>query len=225
MIRLILCDTGALPPDSAIEMANGIPEICGVLRNGKSEEYLRDSYASYLALHRLFPSLGLGALPCLLRDGMGKPYPEGSRYGISISHRSGVALIGISDGCEIGVDIERYTDKDISHLADRFIKDMRFKELKCTDVELYFAKLDQSADLENISKNCVNDKNNLQIAQIDSHRDGYSAWTALESVLKCEGCGFGGVSAIEELKEHISVMTLHLEFNGSAYAISLAKKQ
>jgi 4'-phosphopantetheinyl transferase len=90
----------------------------------------------YVAAHgalRLVLASYLGAAPTTLRletDAAGKPHlADGSRLSVNLSHADGVALVAVTWGRRIGVDVERIGADSIHEIVNRFASARERQEL------------------------------------------------------------------------------------------------
>ena len=223
MINLIICDTGALTLEFARGAADGIPALEGVVPDGNKTR-ARDSLGAYLALFSLCPLVGFGELRAILRDEYGKPHDSRSGFDFSISHRGGIAALLLSDEGAVGVDIEVHlSDERIERVGKRFLSGFSPEEGEPFGLSLCFARLDELGKPNVIEKISDIDNNYLHIESISPKKDNYSAWTAMESLLKLSGRGFGDYTRLSEISEASRVLSYRFEYKGFEYTLSLAK--
>ncbi|MBR2930007.1 MAG: hypothetical protein IKC32_02140 [Clostridia bacterium] len=226
MIKLIVCETSGLSLSRAAELITSLPELYSMATAG-CDDAVRDNLSSYIALKLSYERLGLGELPEVYRSSEGRPVLDlkEKKMSVSISHRRGVSLIGISDEGAIGVDVEIYDGKkDMLSLIKRFAPRMLEAGSDKGKIELYFSRLSRDGSLDSFIKVDEIENKSLQIEYLSPKDDPYCAWVGLESVLKLEGGGFDDLDRLDELLDVSTVCSLTLSLDERRIAVGAAYK-
>jgi len=172
MIRLDGLRPDLLPSPTADEAARAASFIDGTLRR----RYLRSHGALRAVLARYTSErLDFALAP------HGKPYlPAAPELRFNLSHSHERALVGVTLGVEIGVDVERYRPmSDCLALAERFFP------------------ASEAAAFAAVSGT---------LPAPDREREFFRRWTRIEAVLKARGVGLYGIG--EELSGEWSIEEL-----------------
>ncbi len=129
----------------------------------QAEEWLAAHIALRVVLERVLGDAARGV--SFARAALGKPRLEGAPVAFSLSHIPGLALIALSRGGTVGVDVER-------------LRAVRVREPRRARLEAAGAALNQSLPLP-----AAGDARFLQ------------AWVRLEALAKAEGYGLGRLLA------------------------------
>jgi 4'-phosphopantetheinyl transferase len=190
MVRLDELRPDLLPPPIADEAARAARFIDGMPRR----RYLRSHGALRAVLARYTTArLDFAQAP------HGKPYlPAVHELRFNLSHSHERALIGVTLGVEIGVDVERFRPMpDCLALAERF-----FPPSEAAAFAAVFATMPAP----------------------DRERDFFRRWTRIEAVLKARGVGLYGMG--EELAGEWTIEELDTGTDaGAEYAAAVAVAQ
>lgn len=150
-------------------------------------------------------------------DVNGKPYLKNSDIFFSVSHTQDMALIGVSKN-KIGVDIEKINDAKIESIS------------KIVSKYAFGKSANKHNDIDNVNfcyDFCI--KKDLQPKKVDfqelnemKKENPYLLWTRIESILKCDGCGFKNVSSIDEFSDLQRTQSFEVEKEKERYIFSVS---
>lgn len=167
----------------------------------------------------------------------GKPIIPGTSYRISVSHDGGVGAVAISSTADVGIDIERLSEKTLETLTkvcDRFVPNFKPQPNALTSF-IYEEDTEPAPSFEIKLYELLPTKpfGKLYFGRVASptlyqSREGSNEekWTCAEALLKLDGRGFAAFSEIEELRESASLYSCLMQPTESTVpvAISLAMK-
>lgn len=233
------------------ERASTLPETLKQrINSARDAKTKNERIYSYVLLSFVLEKHGVkseDALKTLVYEDNKKPFLSDSNIKISLSHTNNMAMVGLSDQNEIGVDIEKiYEEKSesVSKLITRFFDEYAKKEAKPIEKTAWYTyDNDTEISVEDISKkyNFLNDlkislfflnEDNIlpfydfRFATLNKQSEQYLKWTSLESELKCEGGGF--LSLCKKKKGDICdifVCSSVLSISDDSYAMALAVKK
>lgn len=127
----------------------------------------------------------------------------------NISHSDGMVAVTLSDEGEVGVDIQaEIVSGRQEQLDKRFLSDLQIKSENLS-VDFYFCTLSNST---------------LEFRKIELRlSDGksfFDRWTALESVLKLDGGGFGSLSFAPVLMKNVKTDIRKINLLNKSYSLS-----
>lgn len=193
-------------------------DVLDYIKNGKSEEIKIERLAAYSTLFfALFSLYGKENFD-LCRKDFGKPYltenGEISRIHISISHTEGAVAVALSNEYEIGVDVQSVIDENrAERLEKRFFNSINIKE-ENVPLKLLYLRLsgDNDTSLEEIE--------NTEAKVTDFTKK----WAYCESLLKCDGGGFGSLEKIGDIQKQAKVIIQEVKINTKPFAVAIAIK-
>ncbi len=187
------------------------------IENGRSDEVKLERLTAYstlfFALFELYGKNDVG----LCRTDSGKPYlvenGEASKIRVSLSHSDGLVAVALSDECEIGVDIQsEIDDSRAERLEKRFFADINIKEEFFSQKLLYLNFSDSDTRLSEMEKP-------------EKCSSGFTEkWAYCESLLKCEGGGFGDLKRIQKIQKKTKTQTVKINQNSKQFALSTTIK-
>lgn len=168
-----------------------LPEKIKVyIEKAKNEEVKRERTLAYTTLLCSLEKLFSVKEARIEKNQNGKPYLKDSDIYISISHCDGFAVLALSDEGEIGVDIQSPVDEKTSlRLECRFLSDIQVKNQKTSIKYLSACFTEEGVIFNEI------------FPEPDGNTDFLSKWVYSESVMKCFGDGFSGISKIAEISD------------------------
>ena len=192
-------------------------DVISYIENSKNDEVRLERFTAYSTLFfALFELYGKKDLT-LCRTDSGKPYlienGNASKIQISISHSDGLVAVAISDEGDIGVDIQSEIDKSrAERLEKRFFTDINIKE------EIFPHKLFMlSFTEENVKLE--------EFKNVEAKLDGFTAkWAYCESIMKCDGGGFGSLDKIPNLQEKTKTIIYKINPNSKELILAITKK-
>lgn len=193
-------------------------DVLDYIKNGKSEEIKIERLAAYSTLFfALFSLYGKKNFE-LCRKDSGKPYltenGEISKIHISISHTEGAVAVALSDEYEIGVDVQSEIDENrAERLEKRFFNSININE---ENIPLKLLYLRLSGDNDTSLKEIENTE-----AEIT---DFTKKWAYCESLLKCDGGGFGSLEKISEIQKQAKVIIQTVKINTKPFVVVTAIK-
>ena len=192
-------------------------DVISYIENSKNDEVRLERYTAYSTLFfALFELYGKKDLT-LCRTDSGKPYlienGNASKIQISISHSDGLVAVALSDEGDIGVDIQSEIDKSrAERLEKRFFTDINIKE------EIFSHKLFMLSFTEE----------NVKLEEFKNAKakfDGFTAkWAYCESIMKCDGGGFGSLDKIPNLKEKTKTIIYKINPDFKEFILAITKK-
>ena len=192
-------------------------DVISYIENSKNDEVRLERFTAYstlfFALFELYEKKDL----TLCRTDSGKPYlienGNASKIQISISHSDGLVAVALSDEGDIGVDIQSEIDESrAERLEKRFFTDINIKEEIFPHRLLYLDFSDNDTKLLEMEK---------------PSKPGASfteKWTYCESLLKCEGGGFGSLEKISKIQNNTKTQTLKINQDSKQFALSTTIK-
>ena len=146
--------------------------------------------------------------PTLSHENSKKPTITSHNIFFNISHSDGIAVVSLSDNCDLGVDIQ--TDPDDlmkKRLEKRFLSDL---DPKSEELEIDFYLLEKSeGDL--LLSGILCEQNNSEFSD---------KWTAMESVMKLYGDGFSALPRLNELSTKSTTNIVNIRIADKRYSIS-----
>ena len=151
----------------------------------------------------------------------GKPYLINcdKKIYISVSHCIGLSAVCMSDDGEVGIDIQDEIDLErADRLKNRFFKDLEIKNnLQNENKILIFEFSDGIPALTTFGEK--------DLAIIDSTLDFTEKWSLAESLLKCDGGGFGMAGDVSKIQKSCYSSTVRLMRENKAFALSISIKK
>lgn len=155
-------------------------------------------------------------------NGNGKPYILGAKRNlyVNISHSDTLSAVCISDEGEVGVDVqERIDDARSARLEKRFFGGLEIKSDISKD-EISLTVFEETNEKFVLTKNT---KNRFEI--IENKNDYTEKWSLGESLLKCDGIGFGGAENVKEMQNSYSSLTTRISTENKEIALSITIKR
>ena len=192
-------------------------DVLDYIKNGKSEEIKTERLAAYSTLFFALFSLYGNKNFAICRKDSGKPYltenGEISAIRISISHTDGAVAVALSDEYEVGVDVQSEIDESrAERLEKRFFNSINTTEESIPPELLNLRFGDNEMSLEPIKST------NIKVS------DFTKKWAYCESLLKCDGGGFGSLEKISDIQKQTNVSIYTVEINEKPYAVATAVK-
>ena len=192
-------------------------DVISYIENSKNDEVRLERFTAYSTLFfALFELYGKKEV-VLCRTDSGNPYlvenGKTSKIRISLSHSDGLAAVALSDEGDIGVDIQSEIDKSrAERLEKRFFADINIKE------EIFPHKLFMlSFTEENVKLE--------EFKNVEAKLDGFTAkWAYCESIMKCDGGGFGSLDKIPNLQEKTKTIIYKINPNSKEFILAITKK-
>lgn len=151
-------------------------------------------------------------------DEKGKPKINQSKLHCSVSRTDGIAAVAINKERPIGVDVEKIDvskKEKIASLVSRFGFDSE-KTVICENPKIIlFTEKDGK-----IVKN-----SGLQFEKKSDENINFLRWTALESILKCDGRGFEAIKMISDISNDVHTESFLFSVDGHMYALSLSENK
>ena len=216
MISAIICDTSAF--------LDGGADACAFIKDsascGPREAERRAAYKLLSCLYSLLcPD---SPMPEIRRREGGKPYFDSGELSFSISYRPGVALVAISDGGEIGADVELIvSDKEerMRALIARYAGKAETTELTSEGISLSVATMDAEGNIEIHNKN---DNIRLHNRTKENENTPWVDWTVLEAVMKAHGSGLADYARIGELLTNTEAVSYTVSLGSILCAVTVA---
>ncbi len=226
MIYALVADSEFLDYSLAVERLS--PEERQYVERKKTPGGRKESLAARLALSALYERVIKKEPPCLRADEYGKPYYEQKEgypcVDISISHSSGVALVGIAVRCDlcVGVDIEKQSELPDEEHKQRIKNRLKLGEPTYknaggdSDISVSFARFRADGALEG----------ECQAIPAETERnektDFSFLWCSAEAILKAGGKGFGGVCRLAKTALRAEVLAFELDVGKEKYTLAVA---
>ena len=147
----------------------------------------------------------------------GKPKLNQSGVCFSLSHTDGMAVVTVDRDHPVGVDAEKIDiskKEKVPKLLLRFNFDIPDLTVS-RDIEIKsFA--DKNGEIV--------ESDDFKIEETDEENIDFIKWTALESILKCDGGGFTKVKDVSEIAEKIQTESILISLEKNIYAVSVSTK-
>lgn len=177
--------------------------------------------------------------PHIYKDKGGKPHFCGGRISLSLSHSGAVSVAAISDGGEVGVDVQCV--REVSHLRcdaafrrffcmtpDEILSTSAYGERGCgaRDIEIKFIDTERLLSEGTARGNgAAGTESALSVKRlpIPSGDDKYlAAFSVAEAVMKADGAGLCGGKRLPEIIGKCHSVYDFYEISGARYFISAA---
>ncbi len=193
-------------------------DVLDYIKNGKSEEIKTERLAAYSTLFFALFSLYGNKNFAICRKDSGKPYltenGEISAIRISISHTDGAVAVALSDEYEVGVDVQSEIDENrAERLEKRFFNSININE---ENIPLKLLYLRLSGDNDTSLKEIENTEAKVT--------DFTKKWAYCESLLKCDGGGFGSLEKISEIQKQAKAIIQTVKINTKPFVVVTAIK-
>lgn len=209
-------------PDTAKLIYDRLPKTMKARVDNAKNENIKLSRISVYGLLReaLFRMYGIRAFE-LSTNQYGKPYLCDSPLKINLSHTDGICVAAISDGEEIGVDVEGKIDGAREcRLKSRFFSEVNLDDVKQIDgIEYFLFGYTPDGEL-------CEAKSNFNVTPGFSEKMDFTRlWTLSEAIMKCDGRGFSALSEIVKIKDTTEVSTVEISNEDKLYSISVVVKK
>lgn len=194
------------------ELPRDIREYINNTKNEKVKAERRLAYTTLLCSLSVFFDIKDVKIQ---KDSLGKPFLIGLKENISfnISHSEGTVAVTLSDEGDVGVDLQAEVDKKLAEKLDRrFLHGLNLHNHPIP-ISFFYCTIE----------------NNLacftEILPPDSNSADFTErWSALESLLKLNGGGFGNLSEAKEISKTTKTSIKKLYINGKKFALSISVK-
>ena len=195
--------------------------IIGYIENTSNQAQKKARFCAYASLFFALRDIYAekNADICFSEDG--KPYLINcdKKIYISISHCNTLSAVCLSDNGEIGIDIQDEIDAvRAMRLQNRFFTNLNFKNnLKSENKIFVFQFCEDKFTLTEGNESHLNFNDNVG--------DFTEKWSLAESLLKCQGTGFGGAADVIEIQKSCYSSTVRLMAENKAFALSISIKK
>ena len=208
MIKTYLLDfSGAEADDFSASL---LPSF---IQETKNEILRRERFFSYLLLSYVYCENFGSQMPCIEKDGYGRPYFPGSSIDFNLSHSANLAALVISDEGKVGVDVQKISDNVSAALVEKIKKS--FSPIGARESkELVF--LSASDGKISVCDDFV--------VPFDNDASFFIKWTEREALSKADGRGLSYISKVN-IENFILISQEFLRVDDSDYVVSVVKQK
>lgn len=229
MVRIGVLDVSACGLDS-LKLGRGFSaSVEERIEKTKSPTERLLKIAAYKLLLKMYCDMfSKEKMPEIIYTPEGKPLFDKSMVAnkcchFNISHSEALAVVAISDGYSLGVDVQSVNNK--GGLAERI--GARFSQALGALTAEKTADVGAEVTLYEINDgNITESRDGNKFVAVSQKKDTvhefFARWTALEAVLKLDGRGFAAIGSVGDIADKSLVYTRFLNLNSGEYALSVA---
>ena len=209
MIKIYLLDFSGAEADNFSTSA--LPSF---VTETKNDTRRRESFFSYLLLSYAHYENFKVPMPLVVKDENGKPYFNNGEIYFNISHSDNLAAVIISDEGEVGIDVQKISQRVSERLIEKTLKEDLYIEKSESLTEPVFLKADNGKMIPFTPR----------VSGAAREDSFFRKWTEREALAKADG---RGLSYIPKVNADDFALICEAEFEafGSSYSLSAVKKK
>lgn len=209
MIKIYLLDFSGAEADNFSTSA--LPSFITETKNTKLRG---ERIFSYLLLSYAYYENFKAPMPFVVKDGNGKPYFNNGEIYFNISHTDNLAAVIISDEGEVGIDVQKISQKVSERLMEKTLKEsVRVEKSKSLTEPVFLRAAGGKIALDT-----------LTFKKGTAEPSFFRKWTEREALAKADGRGLSYISRVNAA-DFTVICETKFEAFGSSYSLSAVKKK